>query len=60
MFTEDATIRCRHECSVGARMEAHPAVSIEQEGTSHCFIRDDVYPYSKGRGRFIVVVKLDG
>ena len=41
-------------------METHPAVSIEQEGTSHCFIRDDVYPYSKERGRRIVVVKLDG
>ena len=30
-------------------METHPAVSIEQEGASHCFIRDDVYPYSEGR-----------
>ena len=41
-------------------METHPAVSTEQEGASHCFIRDDVYPYSKGRGRRIDVVKLDG
>ena len=41
-------------------METHPGVSIEQEGTSHYFIRDEVYPYSKGRGRRIVVVKLDG
>ena len=41
-------------------METHPAVSTEQEGTSHSFIRDDVYPYSKERGRRIVVVKLDG
>ena len=46
-FTENAAIRCRRKRLVGARVETHPAISIKQEWTSHCFVGDDVYPYRK-------------
>ena len=46
-FTEEATIGCGHKRLVGARVETHLAISTTQEGTSHCFIGDDVYPYRK-------------
>ena len=59
-FTEKAAIRCGRKRLVGARVETHPAVSTKQEGTSHCFIGDNVYTYYRGRGRCIVVVKLNG
>ena len=59
-FTEKATIGCVGERLVGARVESHPAISIRQEGASHCVTRDDVYPCRKGCGRRTVVVKRNG
>ena len=59
-FIEKAAIGCGRKRSAGARVETHPAISTKQEGTSHCFIEDNVYPYRKRRGRRIVVVKLNG
>ena len=46
-FTEKAAIGCGRKRLVGARVETHPAISTTQEGTSHCFIGDNVYPYRK-------------
>ena len=41
-------------------MEAHPTISTEQEGVSHCLVGYNIHPNCKGRGRRAVVVELDG
>ena len=46
-FTENAAIICGRKRLVGTRMEAHLAVSAKREGTTHCFVGDDIYPYRK-------------
>ena len=55
-----AAIGSGRERLIGARVESHPAISAEQEETSHCLIGHDIYPYRTGRGRRTVVVKLNG
>ena len=46
-FTENAAIMYGRKRLVGMRVEAHPAVLTKQEGTSNCFIENDVYAYRK-------------
>ena len=46
-LAEKAAIGCGRKRLVGARVETHPPISTKQEGTSHCLIGDDVYPYHK-------------
>ena len=46
-FAEKAAVGCGRKRLVGARVETHPTISTKQEGTSHCLIGDDVYPYRK-------------
>ena len=59
-FTENAAIGCGRKRLVGARVETRLAISTKQEGTSHCFIGDDIYPNRKRCGGRIVLVKLNG
>ena len=59
-FTENEAIGCGRKRLVGARVKSHPTTSTKQEGTSHRFIGDDVYPYCKRCGGRVVVVKLVG
>ena len=46
-FAEKATVGRGRKRFVGARVETHPTILTKQEGTSHCLIGDDVYPYRK-------------
>ena len=59
-FAKKVAIECGRELLIGTRVESYLAISVKQEGTSHCPIGDDIYPCRKRRGRRTVVVKLNG
>ena len=41
-------------------MEAHPTISTEKTGASHCLVGYNVHPNCRGRGRRAIVVELNG
>ena len=59
-FTENTAARLRRERLVRAQVKAYPAVSANQEKTSHGLIEDNVHPYPKRCGWCAVLVKRKG
>ena len=40
-------------------MEAHPIVPSKEDRAAHSLVGDKIHPYSKGIGRYSIMVELD-
>ena len=47
------------ERGIRASLEAHPAISLQEDGVLHSSCRNDTSPYCQGGGGSLVVLKLD-